>query len=115
MRNVKEMLSYHFPQDKVDDDTPERTLVREAECILDDYDPPITIREVEKAFRVLNKGKAPGLEGLFLRVVKILFTHNKPLFLEIMNKCLEKACFPQSWNSGQLVLFNKWGKNATDP
>lgn len=74
-------------------------------------DPEFILKKLEAVFRSLNKGKAPGVDGLTLEVIELLFRVNKDLFLALMNKCLKEGVFPSSWKQADLVLFNKAGKD----
>lgn len=75
-----ELMEYHFPYDTQN-------------CPVQDYilgndDPKFTQMKVETVFRSLNRVKDPGMDGIPLEIVKLLFRANKKLFVALLNKCL---------------------------
>lgn len=109
------LMDHHFPQDKWEEDTETQAQVRSYVPELGEDDPPFTLGELEQVFRSLNRGRAPGLDGIPLELVEVAFETNKRLFLHIANSCLARGVFPSRWKVASLVLFNKEGKDGKDP
>lgn len=101
-------MMYHFPRENEDH------LVQEEDTLGDD-DPEFAQKEVESVFRTLNRGKAPGMDGLPFEIAELLFKTNKKLFVVLLNKCLSDGVFLSSWKVADLVLFNKVGKDRGLP
>lgn len=78
---VEELMEYHFPYH-----TQNRSV---QDYTLGDGDPEFTQKEVATVFRLLNRGKAPGMDGIPLENVELLFRANKKLFVALLNKCLQ--------------------------
>ena len=108
---VKHLLIHHFPVDEGVEDE----LDREDTQALSGDDPDFSLKELESVLKWLNRGKAPGLDGLPLEIIICVYRANKALFLGILNKILQSGKFPQSWKTAQLILFNKVGKDRSDP
>lgn len=53
-------------------------------------DPEFFQKELDTGFRSANRGKAPGLNGLPVEIVELLYRANKPLHVEQMDKCLKE-------------------------
>lgn len=77
-------------------------------------DPQFSQKELKVVFRSVNRGKAPGLDGIPMEVVELLYRANKLLFLGFMNKCLKEGVFPASLKKADLVLFKKVDKDCSD-
>lgn len=93
-------INYLFPRDIEEDDPPKQNVVRNTER----WSHRVQHAGTRMAFRVVNKGKAPHLDGFFLEVINVSFMHNKSLFLWILNKCFPRARFPNQRKIEQLVL-----------
>lgn len=74
-----------------------------------------SIEEVERATHKMPRKKAPGPDGLTIEVIEEVFLANKILFTKLLNQCLKKGYFPKDWKTAQLVLFNKEGKDDSEP
>lgn len=58
----------------------------------------------------MDRGKAPGSEGLTLEIIEEVYLATNLLFLRLLNICLRKGYFPNVWKHVNLVFFNKDGK-----
>lgn len=112
---IQELLNYHFPSDCESDDDTCHTEIRHFNSNLGANDSLFTSTEIDHAFNTMNKGKAPGEDGLGLDIIYELYIANKELFQNILNKCLSEGKFPQVWKNALLVLFNKHGRDQSSP
>lgn len=62
-----ELMNFHFLTDN--EDSPVHAKVRNATHDLGEDNPEFTEKELEVVFNSLNKGKAPGTNGLPLEII----------------------------------------------
>ncbi|XP_049315861.1 uncharacterized protein LOC125779263 [Bactrocera dorsalis] len=69
---------------------------------------------IERAERFGN-AKAPGVDGIPNKALKIAIKHNAKPFAELFTRCLQKGVFPKIWKKQRLVLLQKPNKPAGEP
>ncbi|GBM68396.1 Retrovirus-related Pol polyprotein from type-1 retrotransposable element R1 [Araneus ventricosus] len=59
----------------------------------------------------LPSGKAPGIDEIDNLLIKIIHKRFNNIFPTLFNKCLHLSCFPDSLKIGNIILFQKGGKD----
>ncbi|GBN93798.1 hypothetical protein AVEN_219920-1 [Araneus ventricosus] len=67
--------------------------------------PAFTLDEVEMCIDKMKKGKAPGVDGFTLGIIKETFLADPVWFVEILNNCLNLGYFPGLWKESRIVLI----------
>jgi len=97
------LLVKMVPTDEITDDADmqnvEKTIRNYSNANLE---PLVTEEETETAIQKIRNDKAPGLDGINLEIVKILWRVDKEIVLIILNNCLRKTTFPNSWKQAKL-------------
>ncbi|GFU03628.1 retrovirus-related Pol polyprotein from type-1 retrotransposable element R1 [Nephila pilipes] len=106
-----------FPQDDPGSDSPIQMKMRETvqQYLSDNDDTDFTETEVMQVIRSLASGKAPGVDGINLEIVREIHKVSPWLLTFLYNKCLRIGHFPVQWKVGQLILFSKPNKDPTSP
>ena len=68
---------------------------------------PITIKEVEKAFKSLSANSSKGAVGIDTIIFKECATELAPVFTNLFNSCLEKSSIPDEWKIAHLTPVTK--------
>ncbi|XP_045541879.1 uncharacterized protein LOC123723344 [Papilio machaon] len=68
-------------------------------------DPPITRAELVRAVDSFNPKKAPGQDGFTSDICCHAIHSEIELFLAILNRCLDLACFPKPWKEASVVVL----------
>lgn len=77
---------------------------------------PFSGNEVSGVINNLKKKKAPGLDGVRYEHVIVLWKVRPKVLINLFNKCLYSAVFPEPWKKGNLVVIPKGkGSNASQP
>ncbi|GBL99063.1 putative RNA-directed DNA polymerase from transposon X-element [Araneus ventricosus] len=74
-------------------------------------DPPFSPQEISAVIEYLPSGKAPGIDGIDNLLIKIIHKRFNNIFPTLFNKCLHLSCFPDSLKIGNIILFQKGGKD----
>ncbi|GBM11259.1 Retrovirus-related Pol polyprotein from type-1 retrotransposable element R1 [Araneus ventricosus] len=74
-------------------------------------DPPSSPQEISAVIEHLPAGKAPGIDGIDNLLIKIIHKRFNNIFSTLFNKCLHLSCFPDSLKIGNIILFQKGGKD----
>ncbi|GBM29115.1 Retrovirus-related Pol polyprotein from type-1 retrotransposable element R1 [Araneus ventricosus] len=74
-------------------------------------DPPFSPQEISVVIEHLPSGKAPGIDGIDNLLIKIIQKRFNNIFPALFNKCLHLSCFPDSLKIGNIILFQKGGKD----
>ncbi|KAF8778249.1 putative RNA-directed DNA polymerase like protein [Argiope bruennichi] len=74
-------------------------------------DPPFSLQEISMIIDNLPSGKAPGIDGICNLLLKIIHKRFRNIFPTLFNKCLELSCFPDSLKIGNIILYQKQGKD----
>lgn len=75
----------------------------------------ITVHEINLALNSLNPNKAPGPDGLDFRIIRQLHKHYPKILCKWTNLCFNFNYFPKILRSGEIIYFNKIGKDVQDP
>lgn len=67
--------------------------------------------ELERALRYMNKGKALGTDGLPVEIIEVVYVFIPPN----PQHCLKKGYLPREWKRANIFLFNKAGKDLSNP
>ncbi|XP_061385419.1 uncharacterized protein LOC133320797 [Danaus plexippus] len=73
----------------------------------DTDDPQITRGELVRTLRSFNPKKAPGQDGFTSDICWHAICADEHLFLTILNRCLDLACFPAPWKEASVVVLRK--------
>ncbi|GBL80260.1 putative RNA-directed DNA polymerase from transposon X-element [Araneus ventricosus] len=74
-------------------------------------DPPFFPQEISVVIEHLPSGKAPGIYGIDNLLIKIIHKRFNNIFPTFFNKCLHLSCFPDFLKIGNIILFQKGGKD----
>ncbi|GBN78314.1 putative RNA-directed DNA polymerase from transposon X-element [Araneus ventricosus] len=74
-------------------------------------DPPFSPQEISAVIEHLPSGKAPGIDGIDNLLIKIIHKRFNNIFPTLFNKCLHLSCFPDSLKIGNIISFQKRGKD----
>lgn len=77
--------------------------------------PNVTETEVINAAARFGNAKAPGLDGIPNRALKIAIKQTPKSFIKVFEKCLTGGVFPKIWKKQRLVLLQKPNKTVGDP
>lgn len=110
------ILDAIFPTDSTDNDSDYHRTIRNQNSHINTMDDiPFTKKEIDNIIHYLKRHKAPGPDSIDNQVIKYINYARPNLFKTWFNKCLEMHCFPEVFKRGQIVLFNKQGKDPEDP
>lgn len=114
---AKKLINAHIPDDRVDLDSPEQKQTRGNTHVRPDTNncPPFTVHELKRTIRSFKNGKAPGLDLIEVKALKIAFKANAEPFLKLFNTLLEHGVFPDEWKEGSLRLIRKGDKDPEEP
>ncbi|GBN26144.1 Putative protein in type-1 retrotransposable element R1DM [Araneus ventricosus] len=74
-------------------------------------DPPFFPQEISAVIEHLLSGKAPVIDGIDNLLIKIIYKRFNNIFPTLFNKCLHLSCFLDSLKIGNIILFQKGGKD----
>ncbi|GBO05796.1 Putative protein in type-1 retrotransposable element R1DM [Araneus ventricosus] len=74
-------------------------------------DPPFSPQEISAIIEHIPSGKAPGIDGIDNLLIKIIHKRFNNIFPTLFNKCLHLSCFPDCLKIGNIILFQKGGKD----
>nr|AMS38371.1 hypothetical protein [Bactrocera tryoni] len=77
--------------------------------------PIVDEKEVMEVAERFGNAKAPGLDGIPNKALKIAINHSKRAFAELYSRCLKEGVFPKIWKKQRLVLLQKPNKPAGEP
>ncbi|XP_049309471.1 uncharacterized protein LOC125777805 [Bactrocera dorsalis] len=77
--------------------------------------PEITEQEVVQAAERFKNSKAPGLDGIPNRALKIAISYHPQPFSDLYTRSLREGVFPKIWKVQRLVLLQKPNKPAGEP
>jgi hypothetical protein len=83
----------------------------------EEMDSPFSISELESAFRVLDRGSAPGITGIGNGVLQDLFRlpDGPQFFLHLFNACFLGGHLPDLWRNTEIFLLYKGKGDFGDP
>lgn len=104
----KNMLQSHFPfyldSDRIGTDEAINNLP-------DTGSNTIKRHEIKHSLDTLNANKAPGVDSIDLRLWRLVFQSIPKLLISYINKCNNLSHFPTPLKKGEVVFFNKKGKD----
>ncbi|XP_062120886.1 uncharacterized protein LOC133835041 [Drosophila sulfurigaster albostrigata] len=65
----------------------------------------VTSAEISTIAGSMKLGKAPGPDGIPLRALRLACALRPEIFVDMFNRCLQEAVFPDIWKSQRLVLL----------
>ena len=71
--------------------------------------------ELGRAIAALNNNKAPGLDRVTNKLIKIIFDRDKEYITKMFNMLLETGRIPATWKCGRMIFFRKPGKDPREP
>lgn len=71
--------------------------------------------EVHAALFAFNVKKAPGPDGIDFRILRAIFLNSKSLITKWINTCFTFRHFPLPLRIGEVVFFEKKGKDPANP
>lgn len=74
-----------------------------------------TLEELCNIITKLKTRKAPGIDGINNKSVKLMPKKNKVKLLNIINACLRKNYFPEKWKAAVIITIPKAGKDHSKP
>ena len=77
--------------------------------------PPVTVEELREICGRFGDNKAPGLDGIPNRALKLAVKTRPDLFANTFEACLKEGIFPAQWKKQKLVLLPKPGKQPGNP
>lgn len=99
------LFDYFVPMDKnCSDRMSTRTILKTGEL------PPLEENELRQSIKYSLNKKAPGLDGIGNKPVKLLFDFFEPYFESYFNKLLRNVYMPTKLKCGRLIFFQKPGK-----
>lgn len=75
----------------------------------------VSSEEISQICSSIGDSKAPGLDGIPNKALKIALRNNPQVFADAFNTCLRKGEFPEEWKKQKLVLIPKPNKRLGDP
>lgn len=101
---MKEQIKHLFPERPIIERKKQRKQTQNS--------PIFDKEELKLAMTRMKKKKAPGPDGITTEILeKCVITHGK-IFLDMYNRYLKTATFPEVWKRGRLVLVEKPKKNV---
>lgn len=64
-----------------------------------------TEEEVQYAIKIFKQDKAPGVDLIYVRMVRCINKTQKGLLLRLFNKCVSLGRFPKKWKEAEVVFF----------
>lgn len=105
-----------FPADNADSETNQQKLLRNALTV--NYSTqnlvPVIDNEIRTAVYRLHPKKAPGLDGINVKILRALWKTNSLALKNVVNDIFRSGIFPSSLKSSKLVLLRKPGKTEND-
>ena len=77
--------------------------------------PEVNDMEVLQAVERFGNSKAPGLDGIPNRALKLAVKLNTNPFTALYTRCLREGVFPKIWKMQRLVLLQKTNKPPGEP
>lgn len=76
--------------------------------------PAVTSTEIIELSNRIPRGKAPGLDGVPVLIIRNVVRHKPEVLRDIFNMCLKGSVFPYSWKIAKLVLLRKGDQPLED-
>ncbi len=76
---------------------------------------PVTTAEVKILIKGLKTGKAPEMDRIDNKMFKLIYKYHAENLVCLYQRCIELNYFPALWETAQLVILKKPGKDPTDP
>ncbi|GBN39631.1 Putative protein in type-1 retrotransposable element R1DM [Araneus ventricosus] len=73
--------------------------------------PPFSPQEISAVIEHIPSGKAPGIDGIDNLLIKIIHKRFNNIFPTLFNNYLRISFFPDSLKIGNIILFQKGGKD----
>lgn len=104
-------LEATFPVDDPTADTPEERRIREAAVELPDTEeaPLWTMEDLDGAIGRFGRGKAPGLDGIDMAMIKEAPQIYRQELLNLFNRALQTGTFPAAWKVANIKALTKPG------
>lgn len=113
---VREVVDTLFPDGR---DQPDILPPNLGEGDSPDWNEELTISEEEMSYALKRsfggKNTAPGPDGIAKRVLALVSRELRGPLMRLVNGCMRKGVFPQTWKQASLVLIPKEGKDAAQP
>ena len=77
--------------------------------------PPVTRDELLEICSRIGDSKAPGLDGIPNKALKLAVKSRPDMFAELFETCMSEGIFPAPWKRQKLVLLPKAGKPPGEP
>ncbi|CAD7081162.1 unnamed protein product [Hermetia illucens] len=77
--------------------------------------PPVTRDELLEICGRIGDNKAPGLDGVPNKALKLAVKSRPDMFAELFEACMSEGIFPAVWKRQKLVLLPKPGKPPGEP
>lgn len=96
-----------FPSDIADDDR--QSHIRQQSLIPPDSanDIPFTAKEIDRAIKLQNDKKAPGVDAVSANMIKSLHLSSPNFFHTLYNLCLQLGSFPKLWKQAVVKVIPK--------
>lgn len=79
------------------------------------FDVEVTEEEIINISSKIGDKKAPGLDGIPNRALKLALSLRPTIFVQLFEKCLQDGIFPDNWKKQKLILIPKPGKVLGEP
>ncbi|KAK2578277.1 hypothetical protein KPH14_000718, partial [Odynerus spinipes] len=103
------LLNKMVPSDDKTAETNVHTNIRakNAEYKNHNLEQDISETEISDAIRRCKNGKAPGLDGMKIEIIKKIWTFNKDVISTLLNHCFRNSSFPKVWKNANLKILLK--------
>lgn len=102
-------LRHYFPQDKIDDDTPEIRLIRREATMTREvtWIEEITDNEVRASIESFKNGKAINRDGIPNEALRYIYQACGAEIRKLFNRCLQEGTFPKIWKKADIIWIPK--------
>lgn len=87
----------------------EKAAMRFAERAEPEEHPPVTEMEIDQALKGLRKSAAPGLNGVTVLLLSLIFHLIKYPLMTLFNSCFKEGV-PSIWKNAKVSVIRKPGK-----
>lgn len=102
-QTLNTLVDHNFKLEDETEDNPQHTNTRLSVSKMEKKDALFRTEEIQWTTNGINKGKAPGQDGLPTDIIEEVYLANKPLFHRFRNMCYKRGYFPKGWKSANLV------------